>query len=124
MIRAMKNTILVVVAALALSSCSLMPVTTISRSELLTPTAMTAMDPSTYTGMMYYGADDTYDYFTRNSLKYRVLRTENAMPAAGRFTFDNWQTGKLYSQAAAQGALQGAANGGLQNFFNKFRAAQ
>ena len=78
----MKHTILLAVAALALSSCSLMPVTTISRSELLKPTAMTAIDHSTYTDMMYYGADDTYDYFTRNSLKYRVLRTENAMPAA------------------------------------------
>ena len=117
---AMKHTFLFAVAALALSACSLMPVTTISRSELLTPTAMTAMDPSTYTGMMYYGSDDTYDYFTRNSLKYRVLRAENAMPAAGRFTFDNWQTGKLYSQAA----LQGAANGGLQNLFSKFSNAR
>lgn len=115
----MKHTLLLAVAALALSSCSLMPVTTISRSELLTPTAMTAMSPTTYTDMMYYGADDTYDYFTRNDLKYRVLRSENAMPAAGRFTFDNWQTGKLYREAAAQGAA-----GGLQGLLNKFRAAQ
>lgn len=117
----MKHTILFAVAALALSSCAMMPVTTISRSELLKPTAMTAIDHTTYTDMMYYGADDTYDYFTRNSLKYRVLRTENAMPAAGRFPFDNWQTGKLYREAAAQGALQSST---LQNLLNRFRTAQ
>lgn len=115
----MKNTILLVVAAMSLVSCSLMPVTTISRSELLKPTAMTAIDHSTYTDMMYYGADDTYDYFTRNSLKYRVLRTENAVPAAGRFTFDNWQTGKLYREVAAQGAATS-----ISNFLQKFRKAQ
>ena len=110
MMRSMKHIILFAVGAVALTSCSLMPVTTISRSELLTPSTMTAIDPSTYTGMMYYGADDTYDYFTRNSLKYRVLRTENAMPNAGRFPFDDWKTGKLYSQAAASGGLQGLLN--------------
>ena len=109
----MKHAILFSVAALALSSCSLMPVSTISRAELLTPSTMTVVDPSTYTNMMYYGSDDTYDYFTRNSLKYRVLRSENAMPAAGRFTFDDWKTGKLYAQAAA--------SGGLQSLLNKYR---
>lgn len=115
----MKYMILFAVAALALSSCSMMPVTTISRSELLKPTAMTAIDHSTYTDMMYYGADDTYDYFTRNSLKYRVLRTEKAMPEGGRFPFDDWKTGKLYREAAAQGAASG-----ISNFLSKFRKAQ
>ena len=85
-----------IIAALALASCSLMPVQTITRKELLTPTTYTAVDPTSYTDMMYYGADNTYDYFTRNSLRYRVLRTENAMPESGRFTFNNWQGGKLY----------------------------
>lgn len=106
----MKNTILLAVAAMSLVSCSMLPVTTISRSELLTPSAMTAVDYTTYTDMKYYGADDTYDYFTRNSLKYRVLRTENAVPAAGRFPFDNWQTSKLYREVAMQGAVQGVSN--------------
>lgn len=115
----MKYMILFAVAALALSSCSMMPVTTISRSELLKPTAMTAIDHSTYTDMMYYGADDTYDYFTRNSLKYRVLRTEKAMPEGGRFPFDDWKTGKLYREAAAQGAASG-----ISDFLSKFRKAQ
>ena len=116
MIWAMKRVALFAVSVLALTSCSLLPVTTISRTELLTPTAMTAVDPSTYTGMMYYGADDTYDYFTRNSLKYRVLRSENAMPAAGRFPFDDWKTGKLYREAAV--------SGGLQSLINKYRSAR
>ena len=85
-----------VIAMAALASCSLMPVQTITRKELLTPTTYTAVDPSSYTDMMYYGADDTYDYFTRNSLRYRVARTENAMPESARFTFNNWQGGKMY----------------------------
>ena len=113
MMRGMKHVILFAAAAVALTSCSLMPVTTISRSELLTPSTMTVVDPSTYTNMMYYGSDDTYDYFTRNSLKYRVLRTEKAMPDAGRFPFDDWKTGMLYGQAAA--------SGGLQSLLNKYR---
>lgn len=120
----MKNTILLAAVACVLSSCSLMPVTTISRSELLTPSAMTLVDHKTYTDMMYYGSDETYDYFTRNSLKYRVLRSEKAMPDAGRFPFDNWQTGKLYREAAAQGAIQSVSNGGLKNLLNQFRKAQ
>ena len=80
---------------------------------------MTAVDTSTYTDMMYYGADETYDYFTRNSLKYRVLRTENAVPASARFSFDNWQTGKLYRQVAAQGAAQK-----VSEWMNRYRQAQ
>lgn len=99
-------TSIIVMATLA--SCSLMPVQTITRKELLTPTAYTAVDPSSYTDMMYYGADDTYDYFTRNSLRYRVLRTENAMPQSGRFTFNNWQDGKMYRDC-----LVGAAVGSI-----------
>ena len=114
--RGMKHILPFAVAALALSSCSLMPVSTISRTELLTPSTMSVVDPSTYTNMMYYGSDDTYDYFTRNSLKYRVLRTENAMPDAGRFTFDNWNNGQLYAQAAA--------SGGLQSLLGRYRSAR
>ena len=116
MMRGMKHIVPFAVAALVLSSCSLMPVSTISRTELLTPSTMSVVSPSTYTNMMYYGSDDTYDYFTRNSLKYRVYRTENAMPEAGRFTFDNWNTGKLYAQAAA--------SGGLQSLLSKYRNAR
>lgn len=97
-----------IIAALALASCSLMPVQTITRKELLTPTAYTAVDPTSYTDMMYYGADATYDYFTRNSLRYRVLRTEKAMPESARFTFNNWQGGKMYRDC-----LVGAAVGSI-----------
>lgn len=93
------------IAMVALASCSLMPVQTITRKELLTPTTYTAVDPTSYTDMMYYGADNTYDYFTRNSLRYRVLRTENAMPESGRFTFNNWQGGKLYRDCLVGAAV-------------------
>ncbi len=104
----MRNFIPSLIAMVALASCSLMPVQTITRKELLTPTTYTAVDPTSYTDMMYYGADNTYDYFTRNSLRYRVLRTENAMPESGRFTFNNWQGGKLYRDC-----LVGAAVGSI-----------
>ncbi len=100
-----------IIAALALVSCSLMPVQTITRKELLTPTTYTAVDPSSYTDMMYYGADDTYDYFTRNSLRYRVLRTEKAMPESARFTFNNWQGGKMYRDCLVGAAVNAVIPG-------------
>ena len=94
--RPMRYVVTALLTVSVLASCSLMPVQTITRKELLTPTTYTAVDPSSYTDMMYYGADNTYDYFTRNSLRYRVLRSENAMPESARFSFNNWQGGKLY----------------------------
>ncbi|MBQ8516629.1 MAG: hypothetical protein IJ498_03515 [Akkermansia sp.] len=100
-----------IIAMAALASCSLMPVQTITRKELLTPTTYTAVDPTSYTDMMYYGADNTYDYFTRNSLRYRVLRTENAMPESGRFTFNNWQGGKLYRDCLVGAAVNSVIPG-------------
>lgn len=96
----------IVVAAL-LSSCSLMPVQTISRTELLTPTAYTALNPTSYIDMMYYGADDTYDYYTRSSVRYRVLRSENSMPNSARFTFNNWQNGKKYRDCVVGSVTSG-----------------
>lgn len=98
----MRYTVSALLVMTALASCSLMPVQTISRKELLTPSTYTVVDPSSYTDMMYYGADATYDYFTRNDLKYRVLRSENAMPESARFTFNNWQGGKLYRDCLVQ----------------------
>lgn len=79
--------------ALGLSSCA---VKTVSRKELLTPTLSTAMNHTELTDMKYYGADAEYDYFTRGYTRYRVLKSENCLPDSARFTFDNWQTSKLY----------------------------
>lgn len=83
----------IMLLALGLSSCA---VKTVSRSELLTPTLATAMDTSELTDMKYYGADAEYDYFTRGYTRYRVLKSENCLPESARFTFNNWQGGKLY----------------------------
>lgn len=79
--------------ALGLSSCA---VKTVSRKELLTPTLSTAMDHTELTDMKYYGADAEYDYFTRGYTRYRVLKSEKCLPESARFTFNNWQGGKLY----------------------------
>ncbi len=111
------------IAALALASCSLMPVQTITRKELLTPSAYTAIDPSSYTDMMYYGADDTYDYFTRNSLRYRVLRTEKSMPESARFTFSNWQGGKMYRDCLVGAAVNAVMPGNASNAGSSTSAA-
>ena len=100
-----------IIAALALASCSLMPVQTITRKELLTPSTYNLVDPSSYTDMMYYGADATYDYFSRNSLRYRVLRTEKAMPESARFTFNNWQGGKMYRDCLVGAAVNAVIPG-------------
>ena len=83
----------IMLLALGLSSCA---VKTVSRSELLTPTLSTAMNTSELTDMKYYGSDAEYDYFTRGYTRYRVLKSENCLPDSARFTFDNWQTSKLY----------------------------
>ncbi len=79
--------------ALGLSSCA---VKTVSRKELLTPTLATAINYNELTDMKYYGSDAEYDYFTRGYTRYRVLRSEKCLPESARFTFNNWQGGKLY----------------------------
>lgn len=82
----------IMLLALGLSSC----VKTVTRSELLTPTLSTAVDHTELTDMKYYGSDTQYDYFTRGYSRYRVLKSENCLPESARFTFDHWQTSKLY----------------------------
>ena len=84
----------IMLLALGLSSCA---VKTVTRKELLTPTLATAMDSSELTDMKYYGSDAEYDYFTRSYTRYRVLKSENCLPESARFTFNNWQGGKLYT---------------------------
>lgn len=105
--------------ALGLSSCA---VKTVSRKELLTPTLSTAMDHTELTDMKYYGADAEYDYFTRGYTRYRVLKSENCLPESARFTFNNWQGGKLYRDCLKEAAstsltakLQGLLNGATLN---------
>ena len=85
--------------ALGLSSCA---VKTVTRKELLTPTLATAMDSSELTDMKYYGSDAEYDYFTRGYTRYRVLKSEKCLPDSARFTFNNWQGGKLYRECLTQ----------------------
>ena len=89
----MKKLIPVILLALGLSSCA---VKTVSRTELLTPTLATAMNTSELTDMKYYGSDTEYDYFVRGYSRYRVRKSENAIPDSARFNFDNWKTSKLY----------------------------
>lgn len=89
----------ILIAAL-LCSCA---TKTVTRRELLTPTLYTAINSDEYLDMKYYGADTEYDYFTRGYTRYRVLRTENAVPASARFTFNNWQGGKLYRECLTTG---------------------
>ena len=88
-----------VLLALGLSSCA---VKTVTRKELLTPTLATAMDSSELTDMKYYGSDSEYDYFTRGYSRYRVLKSEKCLPESARFTFNNWQGGKLYRECLTE----------------------
>lgn len=115
----MKKLIPVILLALGLSSCA---VKTVSRSELLTPTLATAMNTSELTDMKYYGADTEYDYFVRGYSRYRVRKSENAIPESARFNFDNWQTSKLYRDclkdsmgSALVNKLQSLLNGATAN---------
>ena len=85
--------------ALGLSSCA---VKTVTRKELLTPTLATAVDTSELTDMKYYGSDAEYDYFTRGYTRYRVLKSEKCLPDSARFTFNNWQGGKLYRECLTE----------------------
>lgn len=100
--------------ALGLSSCA---VKTVTRKELLTPTLATAMDTSELTDMKYYGSDAEYDYFTRGYTRYRVLKSENCLPASARFTFNNWQGGKLYRECLTESVGSSLVEK-LQNLLN------
>lgn len=108
----MKHTHLLTLAAfsLALGSCSLLPPKEVTRTELFTPSLSTALDHTELTDMMYYGCDGQYDYFTRGSRRYKVLVSQNAVPAATRFTFDNWQTGKMFRGALKETAMEAVVN--------------
>ncbi len=100
--------------ALGLSSCA---VKTVSRKELLTPTLATAMNSSELTDMKYYGSDAEYDYFTRGYTRYRVLKSENCLPESARFTFDYWQTSKLYRDCLKE-SVGNSLVSKLQNLLN------
>ena len=100
--------------ALGLSSCA---VKTVTRKELLTPTLATAMDSSELTDMKYYGSDAEYDYFTRGYTRYRVLKSENCLPEGARFTFNNWQGGKLYRECLTESVGNSLVEK-LQNLLN------
>lgn len=104
----------IVLLALGLSSCA---VKTVTRKELLTPTLATAMDSSELTDMKYYGCDAEYDYFTRGYTRYRVLKSENCLPESARFTFNNWQGGKLYRECLTQSVGSSLVEK-LQNLLN------
>ena len=114
----MKKLIPVLLLALGLSSCS---VKTVSRSELLKPTLATAMDTSELTDMKYYGSDTEYDYFVRGYSRYRVRKSENAIPDSARFNFDNWQTSKLYRDCLKDSVGSSLVNK-LQELLNKASA--
>ena len=90
-----KKLLPIIVLSALLSTCV---TKTVTRRELLTPTLYIAMNSDEYLDMKYYGSDTEYDYFTRGYSRYRVLRSENALPEAARFTFNNWQGGKLYRE--------------------------
>ena len=104
----------IMLLALGLSSCA---VKTVTRKELLTPTLATAMDSSELTDMKYYGCDAEYDYFTRGYTRYRVLKSENCLPESARFTFDNWQSSKLYRDCLKDSVGTTIVNK-LQNLLN------
>ncbi len=114
----MKKLIPVLLIALSLSSCA---VKTVSRSELLTPTLATAMNTSELTDMKYYGSDTEYDYFVRGYSRYRVRKSENAIPDSARFNFDNWQTSKLYRDCLKDSVGSSLVNK-LQELLNKASA--
>jgi hypothetical protein len=75
------------------------------------------MNSSELTDMKYYGADAEYDYFTRGYTRYRVLKSENCLPESARFTFNNWQGGKLYRDCLKDSVGTTLVNK-LQNLLN------
>lgn len=98
----MKKIISAFVLALALSACA---VKTVTRTELFTPSTATLINSEELTGMMYYGSDAQYDYFSRGFQRLRVARTENAIPNYARTTFNNWQGGKKYTECLQQSTV-------------------
>lgn len=97
-----------VVGALALCACSLLPPKEVSRKELFTPGVATLMDHTELTDMKYYGADAEYDYFSRGSTRYKVKRTENAVPALMRRDFTGWNNGETYRSMVTENLGQRA----------------
>lgn len=116
----MKKILPLILVCGLLSSCA---VKTVSRTELFTPTLYTAVNSDELTDMKYYGADDQYDYFTRSISRYRVLRSENAVPASARFEFNNWQGGKLYRECLKDTAASKVSSS-ISNLLQNIRAAQ
>ncbi|MBQ2379546.1 MAG: hypothetical protein II295_04055 [Akkermansia sp.] len=110
----MKKIVPALMIALALSSCA---VKTVSRSELFTPTAATLVNSKELTDMMYYGSDNEYDYFSRGFQRLRVAKSEDAIPSSARFTFNNWQGGKKYTECIKT-SVSAKAVEKLQNLFN------
>ena len=106
----MKKTVSVLLLALALSSCA---VKTVSRTELFTPTTATLVNSQELTDMKYYGSDNEYDYFSRGFQRLRVAKSENSIPNACRFTFDNWVTSKKYTDC-----VKDTATSKLQNIIS------
>ncbi|MBR5894054.1 MAG: hypothetical protein IKZ13_00750 [Akkermansia sp.] len=100
----MKKLIPVLILAMALSSCA---VKTVSRTELFTPNTATLINSEELTGMMYYGADNEYDYFSRGFQRLRVAKSEDAIPNSARFTFNNWQGGKKYTECLKESLTSG-----------------
>lgn len=97
-------------AAAALCACSLLPPKEVSRRELFTPGVSTLMDCRELTDMKYYGADAEYDYFSRGSTRYKVKRSENAVPAVLRRDFTGWHDGEKYRDTAKEAVGQYVRN--------------
>lgn len=112
----MKKLIPVLILALGLSSCA---VKTVSRTELFTPTTATLVNSDELTQMKYYGSDDQFDYYTRGFSRLRVAKSEQSIPNEARFTFNNWQGGKLYTDC-----IKDVGTSKVQGFLNLLKGAQ
>ncbi len=112
----MKKLIPVLILALGLSSCA---VKTVSRTELFTPTTTTLINSDELTQMKYYGSDDQFDYYTRGFSRLRVAKSEQSIPNEARFTFNNWQGGKLYTDC-----IKDVGTSKVQGFLNLLKGAQ
>lgn len=112
----MKKIIPVLIVALGLCSCA---TKTVSRTELFTPTTTTLLNSDELTKMKYYGSDDQYDYFTRGFSRLRVAKSEQSIPETCRFTFNNWQGGKLYTDC-----IKEAGTDKVQSLLNVLKSAQ
>lgn len=116
--------ILLAAAVTAFSSCSLLPPKEVSRTELFKPDMYTAMDYTELTDMQYYGSDADYDYFSRGSFRYKVKRSENAVPAAVRTDFTSWSNGRLYRGCLMDTYMGGSGTTGTSAAALKAAAAQ